>query len=101
MTQTEYLVSRGAPPLPKGWYYEVKYKPKYDYDRDRWYTIIEVIIWASDGLLSSAETTMRSDFFTQLGPRNILDTAKKAYKLIGTLPELDGRDLGSLKIKEN
>jgi hypothetical protein len=100
MTQTEYLASCGAPPLPKGWHYEVRYLPDYDETRDKWYTIIDVRIWDGDTLLSNARYTVSTKFFADLGYKNTLDTVKQAYNRIGRPNPIDPPHLTSLRVKE-
>lgn len=98
MTQTDYLVACGAPPLPKDWYYEVKYHPEYDYTRERYKTRIEVLIWAGGTLLISRESTLAAKYIEQLGGKYTLDTAKSAYFSLYQRPQLIPNHLTSLNV---
>ena len=102
MTQTEYLVERGAPPLPKGWRYEVRLVPDYNPDRDRWYTIVKIRIQDEDHkILGQAEARYESGFYLAYATPRTIEVAMSAYRSAYSKPLIVPNELTSLKYKES
>lgn len=103
MTQTEYLVECGAPPLPKGWRYEVRLVPDYDEERDCWHTIVKIRIQDDNArkTIGKTQSTYNSKFFEVYASARIIEVASRAYHAIHPLPAADHRELMSLKFKED